>query len=282
MLSLGILEILSVVSRLFIITMGKKGQKSKIARTSLLQKTTGKQNPEKCEASGGFPPSLLKYDKKTKQRSFQVSALVPSAVFVAKNFLDQHECNSWIQFAENVGFESLCSAQTREYAHRECGRISRTDWEMADMLYQRMKPIVQQIAEQIDISHMDETYAPLTCNGNLRLYRYNKNMSFGRHFDGSQLISRFKGAYTEITVLIYLSDCSGGATRFHLPTSSKKKKSTRSKVEESEGIAFVPEAGAILLHIHGDRCLEHEADPVIDGVKYILRTDIVYAPTQTF
>ena len=45
---------------------------------------------------------------------------------------------------------------------------------------------------------------------------------------------------------------------------------------DDDGIAFVPEAGAILMHMHGDRCLEHEAEPVLRGVKYILRTDIVY------
>jgi hypothetical protein len=32
----------------------------------------------------------------------------------------------------------------------------------------------------------------------------------------------------------------------------------------------------MLLHVHGDHCLEHEADPVVDGTKYVLRTDIVF------
>ncbi len=246
-------------------------------------KSMGQQNKkENASTNSSFPPSLLSYEK--KKRKLQVSALVPSAVFVAKNFMDHNECTSWIKYAEELGFENLCSPQTREYAQRECGRISKNDWDMADKLYQRMKPIAEEIAKQVLISHSDETYAPLTCNGNLRLYRYNKNMSFGRHFDGSDRIAKFHGANTEITVLIYLSSCKGGATRFHLPTSSSSKRNSsgkkKAKEQNYDGIAFEPEEGSILLHIHGDRCLEHEADPVIDGVKYVLRTDIVYAPKQ--
>ena len=96
-----------------------------------------------------------------------------------------------------------------------------------------------------------------------------------------------KDTQTEITVLFYLSSCNGGATRFHLPCSScssssglkKKKKKGDRKMNEESGIAFIPEEGAVLLHVHGDRCLEHEAEPVLNGVKYVLRTDIVYGIT---
>lgn len=255
--------------------MGKKRQ-SNNNKSSIITKESKTDSRGRTAALEGFPERLLPYLK--KKRKFQVSSLVPSAVFVARNFMDPNECQAWIEYSESLGYERLCSPQTREFAHRECGRISKTDWDMADRLYQRMKPIVDEITKQVVIPHFDESYAPLTCNGNLRLYRYNKNMSFGRHYDGSERISKFKGAATEMTVLVYLSSVEGGATRFYLPTSSKNKTNKKSKTEESNGIAFVPECGAILVHIHGDRCLAHEADPVIDGVKYILRTDIVFGP----
>ena len=77
--------------------------------------------------------------------------------------------------------------------------------------------------------------------------------------------SDVKEAQTEITVLFYLTSCRGGATRFHLPHSGKRKKGGGSS---SGGVAFTPEEGAVLLHVHGDHCLEHEAEPVLDGVKY--------------
>ena len=111
---------------------------------------------------------------------------------------------------------------------------------------------------------------------------------FGKHIDDTNKIE-WKGdetpypasdvaeTQTEITVLFYLSSCRGGATRFHLPKSSKKKKTQGSKCDDGLGsVAFTPTQGAVLLHVHGDKCLEHEAEPVLDGVKYVLRTDIVY------
>lgn len=32
-----------------------------------------------------------------------------------------------------------------------------------------------------------------------------------------------------------------------------------------------------LLHLHGDDGLEHEAEPVIQGAKYVLRSDVVFS-----
>jgi len=56
------------------------------------------------------------------------------------------------------------------------------------------------------------------------LYKYEKGMSFARHFDGSNTVSRYENGNTAITVLIYLSSCVGGATIFYPPNASKKKK----------------------------------------------------------
>lgn len=39
-----------------------------------------------------------------------------------------------------------------------------------------------------------------------------------------------------------------------------------------------PQAGLALLHLHGERrCLEHEGAEVLGGVKYVLRSDVVFA-----
>lgn len=125
-------------------------------------------------------------------------------------------------------------------------------------------------------------YQPVSCNPNLRLYKYTKGQWFGRHVDDSNKInfasvqkqnnvvgspfslSDVKEAQTEMTVLFYLSSCRGGATRFHLPTGKQSGKGKKADCS----VAFVPEEGAVLVHVHGDHCLEHEAEPVLDGVKY--------------
>jgi hypothetical protein len=38
-----------------------------------------------------------------------------------------------------------------------------------------------------------------------------------------------------------------------------------------------PKAGMALLHRHGDECMEHEGAAVRSGLKYVLRSDVVFA-----
>ena len=40
---------------------------------------------------------------------------------------------------------------------------------------------------------------------------------------------------------------------------------------------MAPKAGKALLHLHGDDCLEHEATAVTRGLKYVLRSDVVFS-----
>lgn len=35
--------------------------------------------------------------------------------------------------------------------------------------------------------------------------------------------------------------------------------------------------GLALLHRHGDDCLLHEGRPVVKGIKWVLRSDLMYA-----
>lgn len=41
--------------------------------------------------------------------------------------------------------------------------------------------------------------------------------------------------------------------------------------------SVVPKTGMALLHRHGDDCLLHEGKPVESGIKYLLRSDVVFA-----
>jgi len=271
--------------------MTKKQKQSKAAVPRKDQETSsgsaaGRKRPPAPSAVTSFPPHVVDACKPPRygSPSPNVIALYEGAVYISRNFLTSAECRTWTQCAESaIGFESVCHPATRYIANRECGRIQLDDIAVADALYERMKPIIDEVAAKVGVTHFDSAYRPVGLNHNIRLYKYEKGMSFGRHFDGSNEISRYENGNTEITVLIYLSSCTGGATRFYPPESSsgktKRKKQANSRSgsdDERGGIAYTPEEGAVLLHVHGDRCLEHEADPVIDGIKYILRTDVVY------
>ena len=124
---------------------------------------------------------------------------------------------------------------------------------MADALFDRMACFMSLFEALVPQQR------PIAANGNLRVYKYERGMSFGKHVDGNEKTDR---GTTQMTVLIYLSTCVGGATRFHYG----RRQEVISEVEE----------GKILFHVHGDQCLDHEADAVQKGVKYVLRTDLVF------
>lgn len=231
-----------------------------------------------------FPLHLLPDPSNGNQQngfrsSLKVQEFHPGRVWVIPNFFSEKECQNWVDFCESSGgFEYTAHPADQFIAHRECFRMQQHDAEeLASRIFQRLKggkpssngclKSIQQ--ESVDLYHPDRV--PIGCNPNLRVYKYTKGHSFGKHVDGSNIIGKeggdLQGCSTEMTMLIYLSKCTGGATRFHTGRSKKK----------ASSFAFQPQVGALLLHVHGDHCLEHEADPVMDGNKYVLRTDLVYS-----
>ena len=160
-------------------------------------------------------------------------------IYVSRNFFDDSESLQFVQSAEQIGFEYVCHPSSKYVAHRECGRISRGDGELARAIFERAKPLLEYISDKW--GDLMPGKRSIGCNPNIRLYKYEKGMSFGRHIDSSDDIAEMKGR-TQVTALIYLSTCVGGSTRFYPPHGKRK-----------TGFAFEPFAGTILLHVHGDR-----------------------------
>ena len=81
------------------------------------------------------------------------------------------------------------------------------------------------------------------------------------------------GAWSEHTLLIYLNggggktdELRGGETVFYKGSGKKMK----------EVLSVPPVEGSVLLHGHGSRCLLHAGSEVTRGVKYLLRSDVMY------
>lgn len=108
---------------------------------------------------------------------------------------------------------------------------------------------------------------PVGLNPNIRIYQYGPGDLFGKHVDGSNTVAQPAGR-TEYTLLVYLTGAAeglvGGETAFYGDGGR-------------ELLRVAPQAGSALLHRHGKHCLLHEGLPVIDGSKYILRSDVVFA-----
>jgi 2OG-Fe(II) oxygenase superfamily len=237
-------------------------------------------------AGGGFPSHLLVPEEQVPEsttsgaRTFspepppaQLQTLLPGYIWVIPNFFTHPECKNWIDFVEReVPMEHTVQRGTRFLAQRECYRTSRNDPTLSERVFRRLLHRVFQLQRKTDsLSEQQKNDissaglppgCPDGCNPNLRLYKYTKGHSFGKHVDESVALP--DGSRTRLTALVYLSNCQGGATRFYDPRGS------------GVAVSFQPTVGALLLHLHGDDCLEHEGDMVTGGTKYVLRTDVAY------
>jgi hypothetical protein len=258
------------------------GKRNPSGRGTTSQKRATAPSPAK-NTSTGFPAHLWQSPTVTtttafakKRQRLKIESLHPdyTSIWVIRNFLDAQECPSWIRLAESDAaawpWQYVAHRATRYIASRECHRMNRDDPDTAERIYQRLLTC---FGDNDDLNNLvlnyfgAGSYKCTGCNPNLRLYKYEKGMSFGKHIDESNIMSN--GGVTKMTVLIYLSECGGGATRFVGDHTSMAAVS-------SPEIAFSPQAGAMLIHVHGDDCLVHEADPVTSGIKYVLRTDLVF------
>jgi len=245
--------------------MGKKtkvgkGSKADGPPTARSSSASSENAAARANNSISIPANLLSTQPPPKLVFQRVDVLLKKYIWVLPNFLTRHECQAWIAFMEaQQPLDYVKQRGTRYMASRECYRFSRQDAAMSHRLFERLRDNTQLLqALQLPNGLGQQQGQPVTCNPNLRLYKYCEGHSFGQHIDEANAVAGV--GVTRLTVLIYLSECEGGATRFQ------------------GNVAFEPQPGAILLHVHGeDLCLEHEADPVISGIKYVLRTDLVYS-----
>merc|ERR1712203_89821 len=143
--------------------------------------------------------------------------------------------------------------------------------EIAQLIWVRMRAFVP---EAIPGPGGSQRQA-LGCSPRIRLYRYIRGQRFGQHVDGSRDEPSL-GGRTHFTVLVYLnggdqdppeSQIKGGETVFW---------KDRGGNPTTVALSFPPTRGMCMFHGHGDECMIHEGATVLDGVKYVLRTDAVY------
>ncbi|KAK5709287.1 hypothetical protein LTR17_019914 [Elasticomyces elasticus] len=114
----------------------------------------------------------------------------------------------------------------------------------------------------------------LGLNSNIRVYRYSAGQFFDRHFDESNnvcfpcsTVVSTTPARTTWTLLLYLTSCKGGETVFYPEPASKREATPAPVVAELE-------VGMALLHRHGKDCLLHEGREVLEGEKWVIRSDL--------
>ena len=101
-------------------------------------------------------------------------------------------------------------------------------------------------------------------NERLRFYRYDPGRQFDWHYDGC--FERENGDRSFITYMIYLNEgFEGGETSFAETSATRR------------SFQIVPRTGLALFFDHP---LLHKGEPVVRGRKYVLRTDVMYSPTD--
>ncbi len=175
-------------------------------------------------------------------------------VFLIHDFLTPLECVAHIARAEAIGFEAATLGGSgpvyREI--RDNDRVIHDDAELSATLYERARPFL--VPEWM-------MRTPTGFSERWRYYRYVPGNRFKWHGDGSH--RRDNGEESQFTFMIYLNDdVEGGATNFRL---------------DGEVMSVTPRAGAALVFMHKHL---HEGAEVLAGVKYVLRTDVMYSPVS--
>lgn len=170
--------------------------------------------------------------------------------FTLQALLSPAECEALIALAEHNGFESAgvrtaAGAQKAMPHVRNNERVVFESVEWVDRLWRRLA--------QVDLPELDGQVA-IGLPRLLRFYKYWPGQRFRMHKDGPWLED---GLSSKLTLLVYLNDgFVGGDTDFRQ-------------------FRVTPKTGDALLFVHDTW---HEGAAVEEGVKYALRSDVMYAP----
>ena len=173
-------------------------------------------------------------------------------IYLIEDFLTAKECDDFIGFSENKGFErakvNVDGRQVEMTMVRNNERLLNTDHNLANQFWLKLRefhPLKLGNSKAIGLNEL------------FRFYKYSVGQRFKRHRDGSFVRNELE--FSCYTFMIYLNDdFSGGETEFEHDTIRPKK-------------------GTALLFKHE---LRHEGKALLEGVKYVLRTDVMYRLNQ--
>lgn len=202
---------------------------------------------------------------------------VPGA-FQLLNVLTPAEADNFVAVLEDMGFEEDAPVSLpRSVRHNH-----NVNWIVSEavdqVIWQRSAPLV---TEQIQ----DEGAKGI--NARFRVYRYEAGDFFKPHTDGAWPGSRvingevvqdaYPGLMSQYTFLIFLSDgYTGGRTEF-LVSRRDPDKPAQSR-DDIQTVSVSTPKGGVLCFPHGSHpqhCV-HASEPIRDGAKYIIRSDILY------
>ncbi|KAL9613340.1 MAG: hypothetical protein Q9167_002101 [Letrouitia subvulpina] len=201
---------------------------------------------------------------------------------ILDNALSADECGELIRAAKAqtngewqlAMINSGSGRQEVDLGSRSCGRIIWDDPEIVSRIWARCQGLVPELHELRDRPSITGT-GPLKKGWSYRLTRLNERMRFLRYFDAhfdASYATDGNEEFSFITMHLYLNESDedslleGGATTFHAMGRSERH------------MDVIPKTGRVLLF--QQRGLLHSGADVKRGVKYTMRTDIMYKKTD--
>jgi hypothetical protein len=177
-------------------------------------------------------------------------------VIVIHGFLSGEECAALIQRSESLRYEPGTVADVVIEEVRNNERVIVDDVSLATDFLRRAEPSLPAVIDGHGLVGFNERW---------RFYRYGPGQTFKPHRDGSFM--RIKSwEESQMTFMIYLNDgMVGGETRFF----SDMEQAFRQRPY----LSVQPKRGMALAFIHS---IWHEGAMVQSGLKYVLRTDVMY------
>jgi hypothetical protein len=187
-------------------------------------------------------------------------------VLTIDHLLSAEECAALCAVADAAGYEDAPITTAAGFQMlkdvRNNDRAMVDDVERAALLWERARPWLPAVDGEL----------PIGLNERLRFYRYRAGQKFDWHSDGYYQTpdGRSRSLYT---FMIYLNEgCVGGETRIQHP----ELMSAAEAIFAAGGdpvIDVVPRTGRALAFLHP---LRHTGAAVTAGVKYVLRSDVMY------
>lgn len=219
------------------------------------------------------------------ESDLSLQEVLPGQIVTLPNLFTATLCKNYVSFLSTLSLTTTPGKPKKGDAVRVNDRYQIDDPAFAERLWSgtALKNFVTGNASGHGLNLSDEQRKELWggevigLNPNIRIYRYSKGQFFDQHYDDFNNVT-VPGTpptpgRTTWTLLLYLTSpatgCIGGETVFY-PDPPRKK----SKEPQPEPFVVELEVGLALLHKHGADCMLHEGREVLQGEKWVIRSDL--------
>ncbi|KAF2841995.1 hypothetical protein M501DRAFT_998227 [Patellaria atrata CBS 101060] len=217
--------------------------------------------------------------------------IMPNQILAIPSFWTSTLCKNYVSFLSSLPLTTTPGKPKRGEATRVNDRFQVDDPAFAERLWSGtgLKDLVlgnnTDIYDSLSMSQEERRSlwgGEVAClNPNIRIYRYRKGQFFDQHYDDSNNVvipgNPPINAKTTWTLLLYLTSpatgCIGGETVFY-PDPLPRRKTMPKTTTQPKPVVVELEVGMALLHRHGADCMLHEGREVLEGEKWIIRSDL--------